>query len=363
MIGHIKELFFKYCKFSVMDTIFSFFMFAGTIVLCLILRLIDNGLEYVSMIFLLTVFIISTYTSGYFYGTLASLLAVLAVNYIFTYPYLQFNFILPGYPITATSMLVVSIITSTLIAQIREHEDIRIEAEKEKMRGNLLRAISHDLRTPLTSILGASSVIIDNDNVLTSNDRIKLATEIKDEAQWLISMVENLLSVTRIDSELSTNINKRLEICEELVADSLTKFKKRFPSANVQVSVPEELLMVNMDAILIEQVIINLLENAVKHAKGATLIKLSVKKDGDHAIFTVEDNGEGIEKKVLPHIFDGYLYQVKHDSIDSQRNSGIGLSVCDTIIKAHNGTLSAQNKKEGGAMFSFSLPLEEDINE
>ena len=345
-------------SFSLRDTLVSFGILFAATALCAILRLFDTSNDYVSMLFILSVFLISRYTNGYFYGGVASLVSVLMVNYIFTYPYMEFNFTLAGYPLTILCALAVSIITSTLTTQIKQQERIRSEAEREKMRGNLLRAVSHDLRTPLTSILGAISVVTENDDMLSSEERKKLLSGAKDDAQWLIRMVENLLTITRIDRDRTTQITKEHELAEELVAESIAKFQKRFPDQQVSVSVPEEPLEVPMDAILIQQVLINLLENSVIHSNRPVDISLSVETRDNFAVFTVSDNGQGIPENILPHIFDGYLSFNNHESnADTKRNMGIGLSVCNTIIRAHSGSMTAANAPSGGAIFTFSLPL------
>lgn len=346
-------------SFSLRDLFITISIIAVATGLCFFLRTADKGDNYQSMIFILAVFLISRFTNGYLFGMAASLISVLIINLLFTYPYYHFNFTLSGYPLTIFCTLAVAIATSALTTQIKQHSALLLETEKEKMRGNLLRAVSHDLRTPLTSILGSSSAIIENDDELTKEERLKLLREINEDAQWLIRIVENLLSITRIDGDRTAKITKVPEAAEELVAEAVVKFQKRFPEQPVTVSVPDELLMVPVDGILIEQVIINLLENAVLHGKGATLIQLDVLKQQDQALFSVSDNGCGIAEEVLPHIFDGYLTHQSPDESDTKRNMGIGLSVCNTIIKAHNGTMTAQNRPEGGALFRFTLPLEE----
>ena len=241
-----------------------------------------------------------------------------------------------------------------------EQRRIIIESEKEKMRSNLLRAISHDLRTPLTGILGASSAILESGENLDKNTHDKLILNIKEEAQWLIRMVENLLSVTRIN-EGTMNVEKSFEAVEEIVEEAIRNIRKRFPERKVSVKVPEELLTVPMDGTLIEQVLINLLENAMKHSPNDSIIEVEVKKEKRYAIFEVRDNGEGIAEKDFPYLFESYIPNGKRSS-DSSRGMGIGLSICMSIIKAHHGKLEAVNRKEGGAIFIFKLPLEEVEN-
>ncbi len=237
-----------------------------------------------------------------------------------------------------------------------EQRSILIETEKEKMRGNLLRAISHDLRTPLTGIWGASSAILENESSLDRDTRNKLIDNIRDDSQWLIRMVENLLSVTRIQ-EGSMRVAKTPEAAEEVVAEAVSRIRKRFASRSISVHVPNELLLVPMDSTLIAQVLINLLENAVKHSPDDALVEVCVKRNENFGIFEVVDHGTGIPDEDLPHIFESYVVGDKKDS-DSMRGMGIGLSICMSIIKAHGGKMEAENQPSGGAVFRFALPLE-----
>lgn len=237
-----------------------------------------------------------------------------------------------------------------------EQRSILVESEKEKMRSNLLRAISHDLRTPLTGILGASSVLQESGEELDLNTRNKLISNIKEDSQWLIRMVENLLSITRIN-EGTMNVVKSPEAAEEIVAEAISRIRKRFPGRNISVKVPEELLIVPMDGTLISQVLINLLENALKHTRAEAEVFVTVKKEGSEAVFEVADNGEGIPTEEFPYLFESYVPNGKR-SADSSRGMGIGLSICMSIIKAHQGKMEAKNKTTGGAVFWFTLPLE-----
>lgn len=237
-----------------------------------------------------------------------------------------------------------------------QQRSILIESEKEKMTSNLLRAISHDLRTPLTGILGAGSTILEEGDSLSKEARNQLAAGIKEDAQWLIRLVENLLSVTRIN-EGTMNVAKTPEVAQKMIAEAISRIRKRFKDRKIEVKVPDELFLVPMDGTLIEQVLINLMENAVKHSGEDSVIEVLLEKRGNRAVFEVSDNGEGISEQELPYLFDSYAPSGGKSS-DSSRGMGIGLSICMSIIKAHEGTLEARNKKDGGAVFSFSLPLQ-----
>lgn len=344
-----------------LDILKTIGILAAAGVFCELMRLWGTDAEnYASMIFILAVFMTARVTSGYILGIVASVIAVLLVNFIFTYPYYHFNFTLTGYPLTIVCMLAVSVTTSAIMTQMKLSEGIKLAGEKEKTRSNLLRTVSHDLRTPLTSILGTTSAVIENDATLTSEQRIKLLINARDDAQWLIRMVENLLAVTRFEGNDDARITKTPEAAEEVVAETVSKFKKRFPDWQIAVSVPDELLIVPMDPILIEQVLLNLLENAVLHGESCDKIALTVKRSEDMAVFEVRDNGVGIDPVKLAHILENGTGSTAAANIDHKRNMGIGLSVCNTIVKAHGGVMRVFNGKPHGAIFQFDLKIKEE---
>ena len=327
---------------------------AAALAISLVLQRLMRADAAIPMLFVLAVFLIALGTDGYAYGVVASLLSVLAVNFAFTAPYFTLSLTLPENIVGALVMLVVTVSTSTLTVTRRRQEQIRSETARETMRANLLRAISHDLRTPLTTIYGSCSAIIENYDRLPKAQQIKLLGEVREEAEWLIRMVENLLSVTRIDGG-RVQIVKTPTVLEELIDSVLIKFRKRYPGQAVAVMIPDEFVSIPMDAVLIEQVLINLLENAVQHAAGMQKLELKVRCEGDRAVFAVEDDGCGIPREKIGELFNGRM-----DGADGHKNMGIGLSVCSTIIKAHGGAITAENRPGGGAAFRFWLSLEEE---
>ncbi len=343
--------------FSWRDLLVSALILSAAFALCNLLRMADSSDGFASPVFVLAVLLISRLTTGYLFGLIASVLSVVCVNFVFTYPYWAVNFTLAGYPLTFLTFLVVSIVTGTLTAQAKQQERLRAENEKEKMRANLLRSVSHDIRTPLTSILGATSAVLENPE-MSVEDRSILLDDVQDDAQWLIRVVENLLSITRIGSD-QTRISKSPEAAEEVLGEAAQKFRRRFPHVRVSVSAPSELLMVPMDPILIAQVLSNLLENAVSHG-GATQIELAVHREAELACFTVTDNGSGISEKLLPVLFDGTMKHSSTPTSDGKRNMGLGLSVCLAIVRAHGGTMDARNLTTIGAEFTFRLPLNQE---
>lgn len=315
--------------------------------------------EHITTLFVFAVFVVSLTTDGYWYGIFAAIAGTLMVNYAFTFPYFALNFTVGGNLLSAVIMISLALMTSTLISQNKRQQQIRVESEKERMRANLLRAVSHDLRTPLTSIYGSSSVLLENGSTMTHSQKENMLSGIKEDSQWLIQMVENLLSITRID-EGKVKIIKTPTVVDELIDSVMTKFTKRFPSQDVDVVLPEDIEIVPMDAMLIEQVLFNLLENAMNHASGMTQLSLHVTSTKKQIIFEVKDNGCGIEENKMNALFTG-VFEPKDGQADvKKRNTGIGLSVCATIIKAHDGIISAENRPGGGAIFHFTLDKEEE---
>ena len=314
----------------------------------------------IALIFILALVLISRWTVGYFYGTVCSLIAVIYINYVFTYPYFEVNFTLSGYPITFIVMLGISLLTSTMTSHltlqaemIAEREKQLAEAEMEKMRANLLRAISHDLRTPLTGIIGNSSLFLENQKRLNDSEQKEIVTNIYNDSNWLLDMVENLLTVTRIQGD-NLSIKTTEESVEEVVAAALQKINKRYPDVVIQVQIPDDFILLPMDAILVEQVTVNLLENAIVHSGSSKPLELLVKDHLNHVSFTIKDYGSGILPERLAQLFDGTSYTPSQTS-DARKGMGIGLSICKTIITAHHGTIIGRNHAQG-AEFIFTIP-------
>lgn len=233
------------------------------------------------------------------------------------------------------------------------------EMVQERYRGNLLRAISHDLRTPLTGIMGTSEMLMDMTE--REDPRYELAKGIYKDADWLRSLVINILNLTRLQ-ENRLVLNKEYEAVEEIVGSAVNHVTRRSPEYDISVKVPEELLLIPMDAKLIEQVIINLLDNAMKHTKPQNdiLVLVEEHKELNQAEFSVIDSGEGITESDLPNIFQMF-YTSNLRSSDVKHGIGLGLTICDAIVKAHGGKIEASNRTDAkGAKFSFTVPLKEE---
>ena len=318
----------------------------------------------IALIYITALVLIARFTDGYLYGVLASLAGVIFVNYLFTYPYFELNFTLTGYPVTFLFMLIISITISAMTSQIKdqgrilvEREKLLMDAEKEKMRANLLRSMSHDIRTPLTGIVGATDVLLERWDKLTDQQRHSLLQSVNDDANWLMRVTENLLSITRMDGD-GARVRKTPEAMEEVVESAVAKFRRYYDGMQVAVHLPDELLMVPMDALLMQQVLFNLMENAARHGETARHIDLTLYRKGTMAVVEVADDGVGIAPEKLPQLFSGTLGPGVRG--DEHRDMGIGLSVCKTVVQAHGGTIEAMNQNGGGALFRIYLPLEEE---
>ena len=344
--------------FSWRDTLVTALALVGAALLSALCRRLDpEGDSYAPMLFLIAVALISRLTRGYFYGVAASVLSVFAINFAVTVPLMSFNFSLAGYPLTFLVLLATALLISAMTTQLKRQEERNYRARLEEMRANLLRAVSHDLRTPLTSISTAASLLSSRSEDIPPDRRRAMLEEISDDAQWLIRMVENLLSITRVGG--AADVRKTPEAAEEVISEAVRKYRARFDTPTASVSLPEELVMVPMDAILIRQVLSNLLENAAFHAEGAKNVRVTLRAEGDMAVFEVCDDGAGIPEARLKTLFDPSAAS-PGDSAHSRNNMGIGLSVCRTIVMAHGGALSAKNREGGGACFRFTLPMKEE---
>lgn len=330
--------------------------------LCLILKYIFNNNALISAIIVLGVYLISVITSEYIYGIIASLLSVLAVNFAFDFPFFAFNFTMAENLISAIILLIVTTITCGLTAKVKHQETIRTERDMERMRANLLRAVSHDLRTPLTTIYSSGCALVENYEDFSDDQRKDMLNGINEDSAWLYRMVENLLSVTKLDGG-NVKIIKTETVLDELLDSVLVKFARRYPHQTIDVDIPDYFVSIPMDALLIEQVLINILENAVQHAEGMTFLKLRVYTKSDKAIFEIEDNGSGIPKTKLKNIFNSIYSDDAELSDRKKNNAGIGLSVCASIIKAHGGDIKAENLKDGGAVFRFTLEVKENAKQ
>lgn len=279
---------------------------------------VSENTANIALLYIIVQILIARYTNGYLHVLFSSVFSVICINFFFTYPFFRLNFTLSGYPVTFIGMLIITLLTTATTSSLLSDGSILSDAEKRELLEN-----------------------------------------IENDSSWLLNMVENLLSVTRINDTVTHQVNKTPEIVEEVVAEAVQRLKKRFPSASIIVHVPTDYLLIPMDAILIEQVLINLLENALIHSGSSHSPELTVTDHPDHVTFCVKDFGHGLNPDVIPDIFSGICHNT--GSVDSHKGMGIGLSICKTVIDAHNGYIEAKNHTNG-ALFLFTLPKEEEEN-
>ena len=239
-----------------------------------------------------------------------------------------------------------------------EKEKNAVLAKNEQMRADLLRAISHDLRTPLCSISGNADMLVNSGARLDEATKAQIYTDIYDDSEWLIGVVENLLSITRLnDGRLKIKFTDQL--LDEVIAESLRHINKKHDDYKI-VTDCEELVLARMDVRLIIQVLVNLIDNAIKYTPPGSIICIRGSKADGKAQISVEDNGPGIPDEMKPHIFEMF-YTGKTTIADSHRSLGLGLALCRSIIEEHNGTLVLTDHAPHGCNFIFTLPLSEVI--
>ena len=273
-----------------------------------------------------------------------------------------FGIVISGEPLDSfENSVVLSIIGELALAlenlqNIKEKEDAAVLAKNEQLRANLLRSISHDLRTPLTSISGNAGILVADSGNIGPEKKTAIYKSIYDDSLWLINLVENLLSVTRIEDG-SMKIRRRSELMEEVVNEAVSRIRSQ-SGRNINVEQQDEFIMVKIDARLIVQVIINILDNAVKYSPDNTDISVRVCRKGENVVTEIADQGHGISDKDKPKIFDMF-YTAETNIADSRRSMGLGLALCKSIITAHDGEIIVRDNKPCGTVFSFTLPAEE----
>ena len=244
----------------------------------------------------------------------------------------------------------------------REKEQTAIRAKNEQMRANFLRTFSHDLRTPLTSISGNATNLMTNYDKLDADTLHQIFSDIYDDSQWLISLVENLLSVTRIEDG-RMHLQLSTQLLEDVIDEAVRYINRRKKGHEITVSYENEMLLVRIDAKLIIQVLVNLLDNAIKHTAPDSAIHISARKEPGFVRVCVADTGEGIPDENKPKVFDMF-YTCGKSLSDSRKSLGLGLYLCRSIISAHGGEISVSDNTPQGSIFSFTIPSDEvTINE
>lgn len=240
---------------------------------------------------------------------------------------------------------------------VEEKEAAAVLAKNEQLRANLLRSISHDLRTPLTSISGNASNLLSNGPLFDAKTKEQMYADIYDDAMWLINLVENLLSVSRLEQG-RMNLHLTTELIDEVVAEALRHINRKRAEYHFHVQSSDDYLLAQMDVKLIVQVLINILDNAMKYTPPGSDIEIGWKQEGKFIYISVADNGPGIPDQAKPHIFDMF-YSASNQIADSRRSMGLGLALCKSIVNAHGGEIVVSDHKPHGSIFTFSVPAGE----
>lgn len=267
-----------------------------------------------------------------------------------------------GPPDVFESSIMLSILGESALAMeneknYKEKEEAAVVARNEQLRSNLLRAISHDLRTPLTSISGNASNLLSNGESFDLTTRKRLYSDIYDDSMWLINLVENLLSVTRLDDG-RMQLHLSAELMEDVVSEALLHINRNSSEHNIVVKHADEFLLARMDAKLIVQVIINIVDNAIKYTPAGSNITVETMRQGNEAVVRIADDGPGIPDDAKERVFDMF-YSGANKVVDSRRSLGLGLALCKSIITVHGGKITVEDNKPHGTIFTFTLPAEE----
>jgi len=319
------------------------------------------------MIYLLGTLIVAT--RGYRGPAAASAaLSVLCFDFFFVPPRFTFSVSDAQYIWTFAVMFAVAMLISHLTIRLREEAEAarqgeqrsawlmekakkaEIEAEGERMRSSLLSSVSHDFRTPLTVIVGSVSALLEKDELAKSPKVRELLENIQTEGERLSHLVQNLLEATRLESG-AVHLRKEAYPFEEVLGSTLERLEKSLKDRQVKVDVPENLPLVPMDPTLIEQVLMNLFENAIRYTPAKTSLEISAAAEDHSIVIAVADHGPGLKANELEKVFDKFY----HDP--SSPGAGLGLAICRAIVNAHGGRIWAENNKTGGAIFRFTLPL------
>ncbi len=338
---------------------------AGILIAATLVGLLFSGLKIpeanIIAVYILGVLIISIITSSWMYSFLASVISVLAFNFLFTIPRFTLRAYDPSYPVTFGIMFLVALITGSLASRMKEYAresaQAAMQIEKEQLRADLLRSISHDLRTPLTSMSGNASNLLSNENEFSQETRMQIYGDIYDDSMWLIKLVENLLSVTRIEDG-RMDLRMSAELMDEVIAEAMRHTDRNRDGRKIEVSSDEEFILGKMDARLIVQVVINLVDNAVKYTPEGAQIRIHTGKKDGMVVVSVSDTGPGIPDEQKSKVFDMF-YTGTNRAADGRRSLGLGLGLCRSIIRAHGGEIWVSDNKPQGAVFTFTLPAEE----
>ena len=315
----------------------------------------------VVIVFVLGVILTALFTTGRLYCLAASVLSILCFNFFLVEPRFSFRIRGADVPGTIAVMFVVALIASYLVTQMRENArrsaDALFRARNEQLRADLLRSVSHDLRTPLTSISGNADMLLDEEAELSALERRKLVQDIYEDATWLKGMVENLLTVTRLEDG-KVSLKCEPEIVDDVIEEAMRHVSRDAELHQLVIVPSDELLLVRMDAQVIVQVLVNLVNNAIAYTDEGSTITISSKREEDFAEVCVADDGPGVSDADKLRVFEPF-YTAGRPVADGRRGVGLGLSLCKSIVEAHGGIMRVDDVHPHGAAFVFTLPLME----
>ena len=347
-------------SFTLRDFLIFAAIFICALVLCTLLRRSDISDGFASPVFVLAVLLTSRFTNGYLFGTLAAFLSVIGINYIFTFPYWEFNFTMTGYPLTFFVMLCVSLVTCTMTTKIKQQEQFRMESEREKMRANLLRSVSHDIRTPMNAIIGFTSLAATHiDNREQVLDYLKKTAT---ASQHLLSLINDVLDMSRIESgkvslELRpVHLPELVHDLRDIIQSSITA--KRISLFIDMVDVEDEDVVA--DPMRLNQIMLNILSNAIKFTPVGGMITLRIvqKQTAPHGSvdyeFHIRDTGIGMSSAFQEHIFEQFARE-ETSTVSKIQGTGLGMAITKNLVDMMGGSISVESEPGKGSEFTVSL--------
>lgn len=311
--------------------------------------------------FVTGVLVTAMLTDGQSYSFAASFVSILCYNYFLIDPRFSLQINGRDYAGTITAMVIFALLASSLVSSLRRVAALSmhasIVAEREQLRANLLRSVSHDLRTPLTSISGNADMLLDDEVSLSDEVRGQLTRDIYDDATWLRTVVENLLAVTRLEDG-DVMLNLEVELVDDVIEEAMRHVSRDARLHEIVVVPSSELLLARLDPQLVVQAIVNLVNNAIAHTQEGSVITISSHREGSMVALVVADDGPGISDDDKEQVFD-LFYTASNRTADVGRSMGLGLSLCRSIVKAHGGSIRVEDANPHGARFVFTLPAEE----
>jgi len=341
------------------------------------LNLLGVDKECILMVYLLAVLFTSVVTGSVICGIFSAAAGVLMFNFFYTEPRFTLEIYSGSDIILLLFFLITAVVSGVVASRLQrerelaarnekaaqelyriksEQEEIRLAMEREKLRSTLLRSVAHDLRTPLTALSGAGNLLADEYQTLTDAQRRKLAADMSEEITWLSNLVENILHMTRIQDD-KLLLHSRDEVVDDVIGEAVARVRRLLGKHSLKVSLPDDVVTAPMDGQLVVQVLINLLQNAIRHTQEDAEIVLSAQVVGGNLEFTVADTGPGVDASLKECLFVRFV-SLDRAPADARKGIGLGLSICQAIVDAHGGEIRVTDAKPHGAVFTFTIPLE-----